>query len=223
MPLERCLGDDIELCADDLPGHGTRRAEPFDLGAALAELTASVATAAAHRPVILAGDSLGGYLALAVAARLGTALRGVVAGSCTYPMRGVAGLAARASLLGGALVPARAIEGVLRRACAPDIGDAIVLRGLAPAMRGKTLRALLGRDVRADVAAIRVPIVFIDGALDIPIAWFAGAFARIGNDARATLVPGALHGVGLTHPDVFARAIRELAETAPEGDLRTAR
>lgn len=204
--------------ADDLPGHGTRRGELFDLEAAIVELCATVTAAVAERNVILAGDSLGGYLALAAAARSGAALRGVVAGSCTYPMRGTAALVARLSLLGDALVPARAFEGLMRRVCPADVASAIVERGLAPAMRGATLRALLGRDVFADVAAIRAPVAFIDGAFDVPIVCYARAFANAAQDARAVIVPRATHGVGLTHAGVFADAIRvQLARSPVEG------
>jgi pimeloyl-ACP methyl ester carboxylesterase len=210
IPLGRELGADAELIAHDLPGHGDRRDEPFVLAAAIAELAALVATESARRPVIVVGDSLGGYLALAVAARAGAGLAGVVAGGCTFPMRGVFGMLARVTLLGDALIPAAALAAVLRRACAPDVAAAIEARGLAPAMRGATLRALLGRDVPADVAAIRVPLVFINGALDVPLVWCAGWFARRAVRGRSIVVPRAPHGVGLTQPAAFAAAIRAL-------------
>ena len=209
IPLQRATKDFAVVLALDLPGHGTRRHETFDLESAIASLTAIVHAQSVERPTLLAGDSLGGYLALAVAARLGDAVNGVLAGSCTYPMRGIAGAAARASLGAGRLVPDRIIRAVIERSCAADVAAAIRARGLAPAMRDITLRALLGRDVRADIAAVRAPIVFLDGALDVPIVWYARAFARTARDGRAVIVPFATHGVGLSHPEVFATAARE--------------
>ena len=50
------------------------------------------------------GDSLGGYLVLAAGAQLGDAVAGVVAGSCTFAMRGLAGAVARMSLVPGMLI-----------------------------------------------------------------------------------------------------------------------
>jgi non-heme chloroperoxidase len=210
IPLERALGDAIDLCAGDLPGHGLRRNEPFVFERAVDELSARVLDEAARRPVVLAGDSLGGYLSLAVAARAGAVLRGVVAGSCTFPMRGIATMLARLSLVADPLVPAGAIAALMRRSCAPDVAEAILARGLVPAMRGATLRALLGRDVLADVAAIPVPIVFIDGQFDIPIVNVALHFARRARSGSLIVVRRAAHGVGLTHPAAFAGAVKSL-------------
>lgn len=210
IPLQRVLGDTVEVLAADLPGHGSRRGEIFDLEAAVASLTATVLAQSTDRPTLVAGDSLGGYLALAVAARAGVAVRGVIAGSCTFSMRGLAGAFARASLVLGALVPAAAVAAVIERSCAADVAAAIRERGLAPAMRSATLRALLDRDVFGDVANAVSPIVFIDGAFDIPIAWYAHTFARAARNGRAVVVPFATHGVGLSHPDAFAAAARAL-------------
>jgi pimeloyl-ACP methyl ester carboxylesterase len=90
----------------------------------------------------------------------------------------------------------------------PDVSAAIIARGFAPRMRGITLRALIGRDVFADVVAIDAPIVFIDGAFDIPIVFGAAAFARAARRGRYRIVPRAGHGIGLTHPAAFAGAVR---------------
>ena len=77
-------------------------------------------------------------------------------------------------------------------------------------MRAATLRALLGRDVLRVVAGVVAPIVFIAGAFDIPIAWYANAFARAARHGRAVIVPFATHGVGLSHPKAFAAAAHAL-------------
>ena len=210
IPLRRALGDAIEVRAHDLPGHGLRQSEPFALERSIAELSAVIGSEAARRPAVLVGDSLGGYLALAVAARAGSTIRGVVAGSCTFPMRGLAAIAARATLCAERFVPAGVIAALIRAACAPDVAGAIVSRGLAPATRGITLRALLGHDVLADVAAIDAPIVFVDGQFDIPIVNVGPMFERRARAGQLIVVPRATHGVGLSHPDVFAGAVRSL-------------
>jgi alpha-beta hydrolase superfamily lysophospholipase len=130
LPVQRCLGADVEVRAVDLAGHGTRRAQDFDFGRAIDELVAEVTASATHRRVFVAGDSLGGYLALAVAAAAGPAVAGVIAGSCTYPMRGLPAVLARASLVGDAVTAEWPFIALARLVSSPDVSAAIVARGL---------------------------------------------------------------------------------------------
>jgi pimeloyl-ACP methyl ester carboxylesterase len=218
IPLRRLMhADDVDLIADDLPGHGTRRSEPFDFDRAAAELIDRAFAESRRRPTIVAGDSLGGYLALTVAAQCGSALQGVIAGSCTFAMRGIAGVLARTSLVPDALVPPAALAAVLARSCAPDVAAAILARGLAPSMRNMTLRALLGRDVRADVVRIAAPIVFVTGSLDVPIVWSTRSFARMARHGSVQIVARRTHGVGLSSPQTFAAAARALLSASDPG------
>ena len=160
------------------------------------------------RRVFLAGDSLGGYLALAVAAAAPGAVAGVIAGSCTYPMRGPAAWLARLSLVADVITSEWPFVVLAKRFASPDIASAIIARGFAPRMRGHTLRALLGHDVLGDIAAITVPVVFVVGAFDVPIVWCASSMARAGSHTSVRVVRGASHGVAFTHPSAFAEAIR---------------
>ena len=81
------LGPDVDLAVPDLPAHGGRRGEPFTWESALEVIGEAVEGGAPGVPVVLAGHSLGGYLALAWAA--------------DHPQR-LAGL----GLLGASAVPA---------------------------------------------------------------------------------------------------------------------
>jgi pimeloyl-ACP methyl ester carboxylesterase len=208
LPVTRALADDADVEAPDLAGHGMRRNESFGLGESVAELARMVTAASPHRRVFLAGDSLGGYLALATAAALPEAVSGVIAGSCTYPMRGPAAALARFSLLADVVSSEWPLVAIAKRFAPPDIAEAIVTRGFAPRMRGRTLRALLGHDVSGDITAIRVPVIFVVGAFDIPIIWYASRMAHAGIHTRVRVVSRAGHGVAFTHPDAFADAIR---------------
>src|SRR6478735_1396666 len=78
---------DLELVVPDLPAHGTRRGEEFTWEGALQVIDEAVEGGDAEVPVVLAGHSLGGYLAMAWASE--------------HPHR-LAGLA----LLGASAVPA---------------------------------------------------------------------------------------------------------------------
>jgi hypothetical protein len=116
MPLERILPASVELIADDLPGHGERRDEPFDFATAV-----------------------GGIVA---AARSAVRTLSSWAGSCTFTMRGLAGAVARISPVPGMLIPRSAMRTLVYRICEPDIACAIEARGLVPPMRNVTMRAL---------------------------------------------------------------------------------
>jgi pimeloyl-ACP methyl ester carboxylesterase len=212
MPLERILPASVELIADDLPGHGERRDEPFDFASAVGGIVAAARSAGPR--TVLVGDSLGGYLVMAAGAQLGDAIAGVVAGSCTFAMRGLAAAVARISLVPGMLIPPGAARTLIYRMCEPDIACAIEARGLAPAMRNVTMRALFGHDVLADVHAIRVPITFIVGGWDIPIVWNAARFSRAAVAGRVIVEPNAPHGVGILRPAAFAGAIASMQDDA---------
>jgi pimeloyl-ACP methyl ester carboxylesterase len=201
----------------DLAGHGARRGEPFTYGGALADIDTWIS--ACPEPPILVGDSLGGYLAIAAAARAGTRIAGVVAGGCTYPLDGAAGALSYCSdLVGDALVSllgAVRIERWLERSFARltarlEVGadaEAIASRGFAIAMRGVTLRALIARDFIALARSIAVPTIYINGAFDYPIRFGERAFARATPGARVMIAPGVGHGAGLTRPRTFAEAV----------------
>jgi pimeloyl-ACP methyl ester carboxylesterase len=212
MPLERILLASVELIADDLPGHGERRDEPFDFATAVGGIVAAARSAGPR--TVLVGDSLGGYLVLAAGAQLGEAIAGVVAGSCTFAMRGLAGAVARISLVPGMLIPPSAVRTLIYRVCEPDIARAIEARGLAPAMRNVTMQALIGHDVLADVRVIRVPITFIVGGWDVPIVWNAARFSRAAVAGRVIVEPNAPHGVGILRPAAFAGAIASMQDDA---------
>jgi pimeloyl-ACP methyl ester carboxylesterase len=218
LPLARALPARYELWCPDLPGHGARADEPFAFEAAIARVRATVDAAAPRRP-ILAGDSLGGYLALAVAARdRERCIAAVCAGGCTWTMTGAPGMLARASDL-----PFAALERVLgtarlervARALLGRVTDAETAREIARAglrlrARGESLRELRGFDLEATVRRIAVPIAIVNGAFDWPTRLGEGALARATERATITIVPNVGHGVGFFAAPAFAAAIETL-------------
>lgn len=228
MPLSRALAPGFELWCPDLPGHGARSDEPFVLERAVADVATLVA-AAAPRPAILAGDSLGGYVALAAAATQPRGVAAVVAGGCTWSMTGLGGALARLSdvppeLLARALGPRRTrrlFEALVARVCAPDDARAIVRAGVRVASRGESLRELAGLDLVAVVRALAMPVVFVNGRFDWPTRAGEGALLRAARDGRLVVSPRSGHGVGIFDPPAFARAIA--CATAPSATARAAR
>lgn len=214
-PLARALPPHVRLWAPELPGHGAHANVPFTWDAAVAQILA-VIDEAGEAPLVLAGDSLGGYLALAAAVRTSTPLAGIVAGGCTYALRGFGGALARASD-----VPVRALEAlvgearvarVFARAFASIVYDRafaerVAARGLAIHSRTESLRELLGRDVLALVPNIAAPITFVNGAYDMPIVFGTRTYARAARRGRVAIIPCAGHAVSVLRPAEFAAEI----------------
>src|SRR5262245_50699425 len=77
-----------DAVAVDLPGHGRRQGERFTLDGAVDAVDDAVAdvSARAGRPALVVGLSLGGYVAIAHAARRPEHVAGLVAAACsTHP------------------------------------------------------------------------------------------------------------------------------------------
>src|SRR5881394_46525 len=68
-PVRRHLDPRWRVLAIDLPGHGARRGERYTVEGA-AEAVAAAAKAVAPAKVVLIGDSLGGYSAMAASASI---------------------------------------------------------------------------------------------------------------------------------------------------------
>ena len=80
LPAYRDLSADFDVLCPDLPGHGRRAGERFTTDAAVAAIAATAEAGDRDRaaPVVLVGHSLGGYMAMAYAARHPHRLAGLV-------------------------------------------------------------------------------------------------------------------------------------------------
>jgi pimeloyl-ACP methyl ester carboxylesterase len=218
LPVARELSARFEVWCPDLPGHGSRRSENFTLAGALEAVAALVADA---RPphAIVAGDSLGGYVALASAARDPIGVAAVVAGGCTWTMTGAYGALARASDVPVALLTRaigrdrmlRASESLVPLVADPDVAREIVGTGLRLESRSESLRELAGLDLVALVREIRVPIAFVNGRYDWPTRAGERALLHATSDASLAISPRCGHGVGLLDAPLFARTIEALS------------
>ena len=81
------LSDEFRTIAVDLPGHGARAGEPFSLDGAADLLAATIRDEAAGGRAVVVGLSLGGYVAMVLAARHPERVRGLVlAGATAEPV-----------------------------------------------------------------------------------------------------------------------------------------
>lgn len=198
----------------DLPGHGDLLEEEFTAEGALAAIRDAVEAAAPGQPVVLAGHSLGGYLATLYAVRHSGALRALVLigataeprGSFAAVYRGFADLLPRV----GAERMARASNAVMRRLGAAEE----VLTGPETYAALPAAWQVVFDECRADLLAeVDCPVFLVNGQLD-QMRVHVGRFAAAARDARVVTVPRATHLLPVTHPELVADVLREALQVA---------
>lgn len=181
------LGQRYRVVTPDLHGHGSRAAEPFTLEAAsdaiIATLEAELRLAGV--PAVVIGLSLGGYVAMDVAARRPDLVGGLVlAGASAEPSRlsWPIRLLERILSSGGEASQARANAWFFRRRYGPEIAEPVINGGFWPAGGVQALRAIRAERFGPRLASYPGPVLIVNGAWD-PIfragaRSFAGAAAR---------------------------------------------
>lgn len=196
-----------EAVAIDLPGHGGRRGERFTLDGAVDAVAAGVDAVGGRALVV--GLSLGGYTAIAHAARRPEQVAGLVAAACsTRPL---------VALVGGWSVLARGIarlpdggaglnQGMVDRVLSPEAARDVAAGGFALDVVDDVLREMRAATPVEDLRRVRAPVWLVNGRYD----HFRGEerrFLRACADGRLVVVPGATHLVSLTAPVGFTRAV----------------
>ncbi|WP_245706769.1 alpha/beta fold hydrolase [Austwickia chelonae] len=214
------LVPDAELLPIDLPGHGSRAGDPWDSAAALDVVDDAVRTAGPDRPIVLAGHSLGGYVATTYAHRHPDRLAALVlVGACADPSKHprlvylYTGFARLLPLIGADRM-ATVANAVMRRlgAQAQDVPDATGYAATPAAWAGVVAEA------RADqLAPVTCPVYLVAGQYD-QLRIDLAAYARACRDGRTRVIPRASHLAPVTHRAQVAEVFREAvaAATAPE-------
>ncbi|GII91140.1 alpha/beta fold hydrolase [Sinosporangium siamense] len=202
---------DHPTAAPDLPGHGTRRGEPFTMRAA----TDAVAAAIDHLGgrALVAGLSLGGYVALAAAQRHPEQVAGVVAMGCTAVPYGIGlkiydflGRAARHHPETANSLSAYA----LRRVLPGEAGEAMVEGGLACEVMAETVAAVAASDPLRAVASYPGPVWLVNGSRD-PFRADERRFLTACRHGRLLLLPRTGHLAALNDPRALAHLFGDLA------------
>ncbi|MDM4766307.1 alpha/beta hydrolase [Pelomonas sp. SE-A7] len=232
-PVRRHLAPGRRVLAPDLPGHGSRRGERFTLEAAVATVV-EAARSVEDSPVILAGDSLGGYAALAAASALPRdQLRELLVGGCTGNIEGLAMLShfIPKTLLFKTLLALMGEEKLIAslsgkvRAMLAEAGvavedaEAIIGTGLSASVFEQAVAALRGVDFRSMLAAIEQPVLLLNGDRDRVMTRQEAEFlaaARQGSVQRWNCE----HGVSLLRSREFAALLEAAAARASLADNR---
>ena len=231
-PVMSRLSDSFRVEAFEPSGFGSRideGARPWTVDGAVAEVASHV-RASGERSVILAGNSVGGTVALACAARNVPGVRAVIAVASAATWRRL-----DESSQGMEPEAARELATFLRadlpsavRTLGPQIwaNDAdqeragAVLGGFAERVAGlqepgaavDIFVDIGASDIRPDLATMKLPALLVYGDRDmvVPEAVRQDLIGRLPR-AEVALIPGAGHLALLTYPDAVAAAIAAFA------------
>lgn len=205
------LAADHPVATPDLPGHGARRTERFEMDAAVAAVADAIDEVGGE--AVLVGHSLGGYVAIATAARHPARVAALVPVGCTLvPSRGL-----RAPFLAGQRLLSRwadtgdaVMARIFRWLLPVAVAEPMIAAGLANEVIPDVLAAGETFDPLGDLAAYPGSVHLVNGRYDhfrLHERSFLDASPRV----RLTVVPGAGHFAPLTRGGLFARLVREQA------------
>jgi pimeloyl-ACP methyl ester carboxylesterase len=215
------LGGEFRAIAVDLPGHGSRAGQPFELEPAADLLGDTIRDQAAGGSAVVVGLSLGGYVAMTLAERQPERVRGLVLAGATAEPIGLRSLPYRALAIaldrldGPAL--ARLNTWFFRNRYPPAIAEPIVAGGFWSKGGATALRTLFDRRFAPSLAAYAGPTLILNGQWDLLFRLSAGQFAAAAADARRVRLAGALHLSNLDQPAAFNEAVRRFARSIPPG------
>lgn len=207
----------VELHTVDLPGHGERAGEEFTREAAMA--TVDDAVRAAHRDgdprPVLAGHSLGGYLAAMWAAEHAQHLRALVLiGATADPGGPLTGLYRGFARILPRLDPektARRMNLLFRGLGARGEHADLLPDGSGYAALPAAWQLVMDEADPALLSRVDCPVWLVNGQYDqmrIHVRRFAAAAA----DPHVVTVPRATHLMPATHPDQLAAILRQVVD-----------
>jgi len=211
------LTDAFHCLTPDLPGHGDAAGTPFTLDDAAAGIAELIEREAHGGRAIVVGSSLGGYVAMAVAAGWPERVAGLALSGATAEPVGARALAFR----GLAAILRHAPRGALDRISRvyfgwrypPAIADPIVAAGFSFEGGAAALRSLVGQRFLPRLASYPGPTLLVNGQYDLFFRRREGAFAAAAAHPRRVRIRRATHLTNLDQPRRFNAAIRDFART----------
>jgi pimeloyl-ACP methyl ester carboxylesterase len=220
-PVEDALSSTHRVISIDLPAHGRRAGESFAITDAAAMVAAEI-EAQSVRPVVLVGHSLGGYVAVSLAASRPDLVQALVLSGSTRSPRAFSGgpfsvgLAALALLpdaafdLGFRLYGARPWRRADRRLMRAAIKAVMAqdpewrIPGRGPA---RAIRSLRDMDFWSELGTCRGPTLILNGDLDLFFRAGERRALRTARNARLSILPNAGHQAPLEQPIAFAESV----------------
>lgn len=219
LPQLRGLSDTYKVIAPDLPGHGALADMPFTFSAA-AQTLAEVIRQEANGRALVAGLSLGGYVAMELASRSPELVVGLVLSGASFNFDGVLGpylkLASWLMQCGWLKLGKEKSEERVRRMFPPALADVAAeqLRaGVYPDVLAPSYAEMAGRDFRAMLAKYSGPSLILNGERDSSSRRGEAKFVSAALQGYAQIIPDAGHACNLDQPEKYNLAVREFAQS----------
>ncbi len=209
------LGGEFRCLAPDLPGHGSAAAEAFTVDGAARSVAGLIERETGGGRAILVGLSLGGYVAMAVAAGWPDRVAGLVISGATAEPVGIRSLAYRGLATIFRVVPEPVLDRVNRWFFGwrfpPEVADPILADGFSFRGGAVAVRSLVGERFQPRLAGYPGPSLLLNGEYDLFFRRSERAFADVAADPRRVLIRRATHLTNLDQPERFTAAIRRFA------------
>ena len=213
------LSGEFRTIAIDLPAHGARAGESFTLDGAVDVVAAAIRDHATGGRAVVVGLSLGGYVAMALAAREPALVRGLVLSGATAEPAGARSLAflAFASLLDR--VAAKRLDRLnawfFRTRYPAALAEPIIAGGFWSKGGAQAVRAIASERYLPRLAAYPGVTLILNGERDVIFRLAAPTFTAAAVDARRVRLAGATHLASLDRPLAFSEAVRRFARSLP--------
>ncbi|AZG45154.1 Lipase LipV [Gordonia insulae] len=202
---------DRAVIAPDLPGHGKRADETFTMDGAVAAVLDAIRDVGA--PAVVAGMSLGGYVAMATAGRHPGSVAGLVAMCATTQPSRLLASPFQAFGAATALLPRQAAvisKGLTRAAVGSRVAQDMEAGGLALHSIRDVVGELARFDALTELGDYPGPIEFLNGGWD-QFRIHEQRFLGVSDRAELTVIPRASHLFPLIQPTTTAEMITDFA------------
>ena len=225
-PQRNALAGEFRVVAPDLPGHGQRSGTDFRMASAL-DVLGTVFEEVVDDAAILAGLSLGGYVATLYAQQNPGQVEGLVlSGSSVNPVGRIETVTRAVSKAAELLtrservqrkIEERAAEWVHSRPVGPETAEEIIAAGFYPRQFALAGPDLAGRDFRAAFADYPGPALILNGEKDAVMRRGEENHARAARNARVERVDRAGHTCNLDAPEAYTRAVQRFSRESTPG------